>query len=161
MAYLIDGNNFLGLRPEVEGKEPGARERLVQLVARLARAKRTRAIIVFDGEPGEGHGSAGGSGPRLGGVSVIYSGRSSDADTRILRILDQEADPAGFTLVTNDRSLGDRARHRRAKVLRNAGFQNLLAEAAASASGDEKPLSPDQIAEWEAWFKSGGDQGGA
>jgi hypothetical protein len=41
MPLLVDGNNLLGLRPEVLAKEPGIRRRLVKQLAAYARAKRT------------------------------------------------------------------------------------------------------------------------
>jgi predicted RNA-binding protein with PIN domain len=113
MPFLIDGNNLLGLRPEVLAKEPGIRSRLVSQLAAFAREKRTSVVVVFDGEPDE-------DGLRsemtLGSVRVVFSGRTSDADGRILKILDEAKDPAGYTLVTSDRVLGDRARQRRAAI---------------------------------------------
>jgi predicted RNA-binding protein with PIN domain len=152
MPFLIDGNNLLGLRPEVLAKEPGIRRRLVGQLSAFARAKRTSVVVVFDGEPDE-DGLR--SDMTLGGVRVIFSGRVSDADGRILKILDEVRDPAGYTLVTSDRVLGDRARQRRARCVTSLKFRRSL-EDLAPAGGDDAPLSADQIADWESWFEQKG-----
>lgn len=149
MPYLVDGNNLLGLRPEVLAKEPGIRRRLVTQLGAFARAKKTTVVVVFDGDPDEDGLRAD---MTLGGVRVIFSGRTSDADGRILRILDDAKDPAGFTLVTSDRALGDRARHRRARCVTSLKFRRTLDELGA-AGGEDAPLSADQIADWESWFQ--------
>src|SRR5262245_8444648 len=149
MPYLVDGNNLLGLRPEVLAKEPGIRRRLVTQLAAFARARRTSVSVVFDGDPDE-DGLR--SDMTLGGVRAIFSGRTSDADGRILRILDEAKDPAGFTLVTSDRALGDRARQRRARCVTSLKFRRTLEEIGA-AREDDAPLSADQVADWESWFE--------
>jgi len=151
MPYLIDGNNLLGLRPEILAKDPGIRGRLVKQLSSFARSRRTSVVIVFDGEPDE-DGLRGDM--TLGGVRVIFSGRTSDADTRILKILDDAKDPAGFTLVTTDRVLGDRARQRRARCVTSLKFRRTLEDLAPAGAGEDAPLSPDEVAEWETWFES-------
>ena len=149
MPLLVDGNNLLGLRPEVLAKEPGIRRRLVKQLAAYARARRTSVIVVFDGEPDE-DGLR--SDMTLGAVRVIFSGRGSDADGRILEILDDAQDPAGFTLVSSDRLLGDRARQRRARCITSLKFRRTLDELGSSGEEDA-PLSAEQIADWEQWFE--------
>ena len=149
MPLLVDGNNLLGLRPEVLAKEPGIRRRLVKQLAAYARARRTSVIVVFDGEPDE-DGLR--SDMTLGAVRVIFSGRGSDADGRNLEILDDAQDPAGFTLVSSDRLLGDRARQRRARCITSLKFRRTLDELGSSGEEDA-PLSAEQIADWEQWFE--------
>ena len=151
MPFLVDGNNLLGLRPEVLAQDPGVRGRLVTRLAAFARSKRTTVVVVFDGEPGEGELRAD---MALGGVRVIFSGTKSDADGRILRFLDEVKDPAGYTVVTSDRALGDRARHRRASVVNSLKFRRTLEAVEPAGAGEEAPLTPDQIADWESWFQN-------
>lgn len=147
MPYLIDGNNVLGLRREDRARDPGARSRLVRQLLGFCREKSVRAIVVFDGEPGDGVPA-----PRtaLGDVTVLYAGKGSDADSRILGILDRAQDSAGFVLVTSDKALGDRARQRRARIITSPRFRRTLDE--AGGAGADAPLSPEQVADWEAWF---------
>jgi len=149
MPFLIDGNNLLGLRPELLAKDPEIRGRLVRRLSGFARARRTSVIVVFDGEPAE-DGLR--SDMTLGGVRVIFSGRAKDADGRILEILDKAKDPAGYTLVSSDRLLGERARQRRARCVTSIKFRRTLDETPSSAE-PEAPLSAEQIAEWERWFE--------
>jgi hypothetical protein len=75
-----------------------------------------------------------------------------DADGRILEILDKARDPAGYTLVSSDRLLGERARQRRARCVTSIKFRRTLDETPSSAE-EEGPLSAEQIAEWESWFE--------
>lgn len=153
MPYIIDGNNLLGLRLEILIKEPGARGRLVQRLAAFSRVKRTKVVVVFDGEPESGM-----PGPdvSLGDVRILYAGRKRDADSMILKVLEAADDPAGYVLVTSDRLLGDRARQRGARnVTPSARFTRTLDEIAPAESAGAAPLSPDEVAEWEAWFNKG------
>ena len=155
MPYLVDGNNVLGLRPDILQKDPGARSRLVQRLSDLSRAKRTKVIVVFDGErdPGLPQNEM-----SLGNVRVIFAGKSTDADSRILRMLEESDDPAGFQLVTSDRALADRARHRRVRnVVTALRFRRTLDELAPSGPDSHKPLTPDEVADWEAWFRREAD----
>jgi predicted RNA-binding protein with PIN domain len=150
MPFLVDGNNLLGLRPELLAKDPGVRGRLVTRLASFARQRRTTVTVVFDGEPESGGLR---SDMALGAVRVIFSGVKSDADRRILDILDAARDPAGITLVTSDRALADRARQRRARCVTSIAFRRTLEELAPQGAGEDAPLTPDQVAEWETWFQ--------
>ena len=153
MAYLVDGNNVLGLRPEIVQKDPGARSRLVQRLAAFSRSKRTKVTVVFDGEPEPG---AKGREMSLGDVRVIFTGRTTDADSRILQIVEQSKDPAGFVLVTSDRALADRARHRRVRQIVTAlRFRRTLDEMAPEGASAQRPLSAEEVSDWEEWFRQG------
>jgi predicted RNA-binding protein with PIN domain len=151
MPFIVDGNNLLGLRPEVLAKEPGIRGRLVKQLAAFAREKRTSVVVVFDGEPEE-DGLR--SDMTLGRLRVLFSGRKSDADRRILQLLDEARDPSAYSIVTSDRLLGDRARQRRARCVTAIKFRRSLEELAPAGGSDDAPLSADQIADWQSWFES-------
>ncbi len=150
MPYIVDGNNLLGLSPDLRIKDPGARERLVRALAIFARGKRTRVTVVFDGDPAPGFS---GPGMHLGDVQILFAGRATDADSRILEILAAAPDPAGYILVTSDRALGDRARRLRARIITSLRFRRTLDEVAAPGRAGEERLSAEEVADWEAWFK--------
>ena len=152
MPWLIDGNNLLGLSAELHQKDPGARSRLVQRLAAFSRAKRTKVVVVFDGDPEPG---LSGSDVALGDVRAIFSGRGASADSRILRLLDAAEDPAGYTVVTTDRALGDHARHRRASVVTSLAFRRKLEKEGISKPAGDEPLPADEVARWEEIFKRG------
>ena len=149
MPWLIDGNNLLGLSRERGAKDRASRSRLVHALAGYARAQRTKVTLVFDGDPDAGIAS---STLHLGGLTVLWAGAGSDADTRILGLLDRANDPAGYIVVTSDRSLGDRARHRRARVVRSHEFRKTLEEMPVADAADGASLAPDEVADWEDWF---------
>jgi predicted RNA-binding protein with PIN domain len=149
MPYLIDGNNLLGLRPELISKDPGARARLVHRLAGFARDKRTRVTVVFDGEPDE---TLGREEMELGDLRVLFAGRTADADSRILRILREADDPAGYVVVTSDRALAERVKRFRSRQITSLSFRRSLDETVPRDPAGDAPLSPAQVAEWEAWF---------
>jgi len=153
MPHLVDGNNLLGLGPDMRVKDPGARGRLVTQLAAFARARRSRVTVVFDGEISEGSGA---TEQHLGDVTVVFAGRSTDADRVILKILDASNDPAGFILVTSDRALGNAARHRRARIVTSLRFRRELVVVGPSQDSSEGKLTPEQIKDWEDWFNSQG-----
>ena len=118
-------------------------------LAGFARDKRTKVTVVFDGDP---DGALSREDMQLGDVRVLFAGRTTDADTRILEILSEADDPAGFVLVTSDRALGERARRFRACQVTSLRFRRSLDEIAPPGAWAEAPLSAAQVAEWEEWF---------
>jgi predicted RNA-binding protein with PIN domain len=118
MAYLVDGDNLLGTWPD-RRRTDAERRALADELARLARHERRRCVVVFDGyaetTPPED-------------VDVVFAGRSRSADDAILERLRHESAPGDWTVVTADRSLGDRCRHLGATVVRSDRFRRRLRE---------------------------------
>jgi hypothetical protein len=141
----VDGDNLLGSWPE-RGRSEGERRALAREIASLARDLKRRVVLVFDGEPPPG--------PDLG-PDVRFSGRGHSADDLVLEILRAQVDPRGWTVVTNDRALGDRCRHAGARVERCDAFRERLTRAAAP----EKPAASRDVAYWMEVF--GEDEGPA
>lgn len=147
MPYLVDGNNLahaLGLKT---AGQPD-REACARAVAAFCRAQGAAATVVFDGPAPLG------AGPSLQGhrLRVVY-GEGVSADELILKQLAASATPGDFIVVTSDKSLGDRARHRRARVLRSHEFARKLAPPGGQAGpAPEKPSVRETAAEIEAWL---------
>lgn len=126
-VLLIDGNNLLH---RVSGSvEPGAQR---QLLARLrgAVAPTLATVVMLDG-----HAAAGTSRRELigRGLEIRHAGTIS-ADDALLRLV-ADASPAerhSMTVVTDDRSLADRARHLGARTQRLAWLEALLARPSRS-----------------------------
>jgi hypothetical protein len=131
---LVDGDNLLGSWPGRDRSE-GERRSLARQIASLARDLKRRIVLVFDG-------------PQPPGVGlwphVLFSGPGRRADDLILEILRGERDPRGWTVVTNDRSLGDRCRHAGASVERCDVFRDRLSRVASA----EKPERAEDVAGW-------------
>jgi hypothetical protein len=87
-------------------------------------------------------------------VSVLYSG-SRSADDVILGLVAGSKSPSDFTVVTSDKSLGDKSRHRGASVEKAHEFSRRLDRRAEGSAGpSEKPSreSRDEIDAWLAVF---------
>ena len=94
MAEIVDGNNLMG---RLGG---GTAEGLVKELADVARARRRKLTVVFDGPPPPGRPKV----QALGDVTVVYSAPHT-ADEEIIRRIQEARDPHGLTVVTDDRGL--------------------------------------------------------
>jgi len=125
MAYLIDGNNFLGLTVAPAYRDPQHRYDLVRKLLIFQRVTRSRVILVFDGPPDphlEGEEFEGRS------FSVLFPPPGLTADTLIKEFLDARRDLRHFFLVSSDRELKSAARSRGATVLACGEFNAMLKE---------------------------------
>ncbi len=138
MAWILDGNNILGVASSAPRSE-GDRERLLH---RLLRYKLPRpCTIVFDGPPPR---PAVSSDFQMGGVRVAYSGKRS-ADEVILA----RAKP-GDIVVTADRDLALRCRSLRAK---SAAPKEFLAGLKPSQRGHEREKPSDTAVDVDEWME--------
>ena len=131
MLFLVDGSNVAGV---VAGapRDDAAKRELTQLVASVARSRKAKAILFFDGSTPPSFAQ------RLGAVEVRFSGRGS-ADDAIVQVVQKRREP--IIVVTLDRSLSSRVRGRQVEVMSPAAFVRLAAE----------PES-DQETDWDTYF---------
>lgn len=128
--YLIDGNNVIGQRGK--GYEdwfrdkPGSRRKLLDDLARLARVKKLRLAVVFDGAPDQSFPD----GSSFRGVKVFYARQGSDADSRIIEMAEAERNKKNLTVVTSDGRLTARVRVCGVRVMRSGEFRRMMVEAA-------------------------------
>ena len=151
--YLIDGNNLIGQRGR--GYETwyrdkaAARRRLLEELAHLARVKKLRLAVVFDGAP-EAHFPDGSS---FRGVRVFYARVGADADERIVELTEAERNRKALTVVTSDNALAARVRVCGVRVLRAGVFRQWLEEAAqARDESDEPTVRAEETGEWLRYF---------
>jgi hypothetical protein len=141
MPWLVDGDNLLGTwRRERTDLE---RRSVARQVARFAASHRRQAVIVFDGQAPAGLAF---------GPEVRWAGVGRSADDVILDLLRVQRDVRGWTVVTEDRSLGDRCRHLGARLERCSAFRARL----CAGGGEEKPEREDDVEGWLHEF-GGGD----
>jgi len=143
VADLVDGNNLIG---RLGG---GTREGLVSELCEVARRKRKKLTVVFDGPPAPGRPKV----QTFGDVTVVCAAPRS-ADEEIVRRIREARDPRGVTVVTDDRALLSAVA---AAGARTAGVEVFSRDASSRLSpGDrrdpEKPVPPGSAAEWERWF---------
>ncbi len=139
----MDGNNLMG---RLGG---GSREGLVAELCEVARRKRKKLTVVFDGPPEAGRPKV----QSFGDVTVVHAAPRS-ADEEIVRRIREARDPRGVTVVTDDRALSSAVAGAGA---RTAGidvfFRDASARLAPGAEGDaEKKGPPIGLADWERWF---------
>jgi uncharacterized protein len=150
MAYIVDGNNVMGQTPGWHRDKAKARRRLLEQLAEFARLKKARVTVVFDGEPDP----AVPEGSRFKGVKVFYADRGSDADTRIIRLVDSSPHSRGLTVVTSDRRLALTVRSSGATVLRSGEFRKQieLLLAYAPEQDDSKQADVGDVNGWLRYF---------
>ena len=117
--WLVDGFNLLHAvvlqgRDRKDWWRAEARLRVVDLVRRLD-APGAEVVVVFDGRRPPDEPEPEGPGPQ-----VVFA---ASADDWLLRAVRQAPDPSRVTVVTADRQLADRARHRGARVLGPRAFR--------------------------------------
>lgn len=150
MPYLVDGNNLahaLGLR----SGGLADREACARMVGEFCRSQGAQATIVFDGPAPQGTQAK-----RAGHRTRVIFGEGRAADDLILRFLSDAKAPRDFTVVTSDKSLGDKARHLGAVLLKVHEFARRLERKGAPhqtpAEKPGRPETPDEIAAWLAVF---------
>jgi predicted RNA-binding protein with PIN domain len=158
MSYLVDGNNVMGQRVGWHRDKAGARRRLLEDLARFARATRVSVAVVFDGAPDE-HFPDGSS---FMGVRVHYAARGSDADARIKEMVEASRERRTLKVVTSDRALADYVRLCGAEVVRSGELRRRLDETEragarpagreASAEAGREGVRPSELGEWMSYF---------
>jgi predicted RNA-binding protein with PIN domain len=147
--YLIDGNNVMGQRVGWHRDKPAARRHLLEELARLARARKTRLAVVFDGRPDDQFPD----GTSYRSVRIHYAGPGSDADTRIVEMVEATTNKRNLTVVTSDRGLTARVRVCGVRVVKSGVFRQFMEEAQASGELTTPPtLADHELENWLRYF---------
>jgi len=104
MRWIVDGMNVIGTRPDAWWKDrDAAMLRLVDMLERWAAEDRERVTVVFERPP---------SPPIRSTVIEVRHApkpKRNAADDEIMRLLQDDPEPAAVRVVTSDRWLADRA----------------------------------------------------
>jgi predicted RNA-binding protein with PIN domain len=150
-VYVIDGNNVIGGRVGWHRDKPGSRRLLLHDLARLARGKKLRLNVVFDGAPDPQFPD----GSSYRGVRIFYARLGSDADSRVVEMVEAERNKKSLVVVTSDRKLTSRVRASGARVMRSGEFRRMLDEIAENATDQEADMpkiKDDEMSEWLRYF---------
>jgi uncharacterized protein len=145
--YLIDGNNVIGQRVGWHRDKPGSRRRLLEDLAGFLRVKKTRIAVVFDGAPDKSFPD----GSSYCGVKIFYARQKSNADSRIIEIVEAEKNRKGLLVVTSDRALAAYVRLCGVDVMRSGEFRRLL-EKSPTSSLDQSAL-PIESGDTDGWLR--------
>lgn len=150
MSYLIDGNNVMAQRVGWHRDKPGARRRLLEELARLARASGLTIEAVFDGAPDDFFPD----GSSFMGVRVFYAERGSNADERIKALVEASRERRTLKVVTSDRALGDYVRRCGVEVIRSGEFRRRLDAEGESVEESERSagVKASEMGEWMYYF---------
>jgi predicted RNA-binding protein with PIN domain len=149
MSYLVDGNNVMGQRVGWHRDKAGARRRLLEDLARLARAEGLSVAVVFDGAPDDFFPD----GSSFKGVRVFYAARGSDADTRIKQLVESSRERRTLKVVTSDRALADYVRRCGAQVVRAGDFRRRLDAPQEGTTADAGPrVKESELGDWMYYF---------
>jgi predicted RNA-binding protein with PIN domain len=107
-------------------------------LTRLARTKKLRLNVVFDGAPDPQFPD----GSLYHGVRVFYSRPGSDADARIVEMVEAERNKKSLVVVTSDGKLTSRVRACGARVMRSGEFRRMLDESVETPA-DQKTDTPE------------------
>jgi predicted RNA-binding protein with PIN domain len=149
-VYLIDANNVMGKSLHHADDNESARQKLLHQLALVSRVKKIRITAVFDGT--ESRQFAEGSAFR--GVRILYARPGSDADSRIIEIVERERNRKALTIVTSDNALAGYIRSCGVRVMKSQELRRMMAECqnVSSASGSSDSVSSANISKWMRYF---------
>ena len=113
--------------------------------------KKLRLNVVFDGAPDPQFPD----GSSYRGVRIFYARLGSDADSRIVEMVEDERNKKSLVVVTSDRKLTSRVRASGARVMRSGEFRRMLDEIAENATdqeADTPKIKDDEMSEWLRYF---------
>lgn len=125
MAYLIDGNNFIGYTNRSALSSAESRPKLSLKLRKFQSIVKSRIILVFDGPPGSFIDP---TDKNKKSFRVIFPKMNQTADEVIKEIIERETDLRRFFVVTDDREIKTFARSKGAKLLSCRDFKLKLRE---------------------------------
>lgn len=139
MAYLIDGNNFIGHTSPYELRDPRSKYSLIAKLLIFNKIEKAKMIVVFDGPPD----------PEITdqnfpdrALSVLHPDIGHSADGIIKDIISKRARERRFYVVTSDREIKDYARTNGIKPLSCEEFNKQL-KAALKENKDLKEMDKE------------------
>lgn len=156
MAYLVDGNNFIGHTSPYEMRDPRSKYSLIAKLLLFNKIQKVKIIVVFDGSPD----------PEITdqnfpdkSLTVFYPDIGQNADSIIKDIISKRARTRRFFVVSSDREIKDYARKNGVKPLSCEEFNKQL-KAALKENKELKEMeketsfpSPLEINHWIDIFK--------
>lgn len=152
MPYLIDGHNLIGQLPDIQLTDPDDEAKLVEKLRAFSARTRKQCTVIFD------HGLPGGKSKLSNSaVKVFFAAKPGDADSIMLKRIQNARDPKAWTIVTSDERIINAAKKRGMTILRSMAFAQKLNERAPVISKEENPNVHVTKAEVEEWLRIFGE----
>ena len=157
MAYLIDGNNFIGHISPSTLRDSESKYALYSKLLVFQKIKKAKIFLVFDGPPdpnlmeNRAHEKS---------FSVIFPSFDQNADMAIKEIILKQSDLRKFFVVSSDREISSFARSKGANTLSCEDFNRQLKESLKEhrrLSEERKDVtlpSPLEVKHWMDIFKT-------
>jgi predicted RNA-binding protein with PIN domain len=123
MAYIVDGNNYLGFAHPGQHRDPENRMALVRKLLAFRKFNGARVILVFDGRVSDDLAALAGGEEKF---RVIQPPEGDTADDVIRGLIDRQKDRRRLFVVSSDRELRSYAREAGAQPLSCRDFASLL-----------------------------------
>lgn len=155
MPYLIDGHNVINAHPELSPEDPNDEAELVLRLRAFTGRVGKKCTVVFD------KGIPGGVSRDLstGPVKVIFASPRTNADNVIKERIRRHSNPQSITVVSGDHEVQNAARARRAMVMTNHEFVELMLEKMADSGSDDEGhdvnVPPNEVENWLQLFSGG------
>jgi predicted RNA-binding protein with PIN domain len=141
MAFIVDGNNFLGYAYPGQMRDPENRMALARRLLAFAHFTRHRVLLVFDGRASDDLAGLTRGDDKL---RVYWPPEGETADTVIVELIDRQKDRRCLTLVSNDRELRAYAREAGAQSLACRDFDARLKSALRERKAGREMLKPEE-----------------
>jgi len=158
MAYLVDGNNFLGFAFPGRHRDPENRMALVRKLVAFRKFTGSRVVLVFDGRVSDDLAALAGGEEKF---RVIQPPEGDSADDVIRGLIDRQKDRRRLFVVSSDREIRSYAREAGARPLTCRDFaaelKGALKERRALKEMD-KPEPRASAMELGLWLEVFGDK---
>lgn len=153
--YLIDGNNVMGQRPGWHRDRRAAQLRLLSEIVELAKRQKTQMSVVFDGKPLDRFPD----GSRYSGVWLYFARRGSNADNRIIELIESSTNRHNLTVVTSDGALRHRVRAEGVKTIGSGEFRKRL-DSLPNSVAEGHEIQGGEMESWLRYFGADAEDDG-
>lgn len=153
MPYLIDGHNLIARLPDVDLDDPNDEMKLVAKLRGFCALNRKRCTVVFDS------GLPGGRSPTSNhAVEVVFASHQQlTADELLILRIKKLRDANNWTVVSSDNAILQTAQAQGCMTMRTDAFVKLLSTPARpkpeAGEWTNPIISPQDLAEWQAYFR--------
>ncbi len=146
MTYLVDGYN-LARNPGFKRVSARETDEVIRFLNRLARAKKTKITVVFDGFSPTSN-FRGPLSESFDAVRVLYSGHEMNADQQLRKMIANVSNKRQWIIVSSDRSVHNYARVHGLRAMRSEEFLKDAEQLLHRQAKESTPPTKDEMEYW-------------